>query len=124
MDGPGPSWWEILAGACGAIVPIALRSGLSPRQVVAMGFVGLSLAVFAAPALFDYYGVTNQQFRALIIFVVGMGGMRAAEALLTWWSANVDSLISGVLSRFTRRGRGAHPKERRKNPRDRRKRSR
>lgn len=124
MDGSGPTWWEIFAGACGAIVPIAFRSGLSPRQVVAMGFIGLAFAVFATPALFNYYHVTNPEWRAAIIFTVGMGGMRAAEAILTWWSINVDGLVAGALSSFSR---SRHPnkqgKERRKS-RDRRKKTR
>lgn len=82
-----------------------------------MGFVGLALAVFAGPAVFDYYGIHNPQFRAFLTLVIGMGGMRGAEAVLTWWSASADGIVTGMLSRFARDGRAF---KRRKKRRDRR----
>lgn len=89
----GLSWLELIAGACGAVIPVAIRANLSPHQVLVMLFVGVSLAVFGAPAAFDYLSMTNPHFRALLTLAIGMGSMSICEAVMKWLDRNAYSTI-------------------------------
>ena len=79
------SVWNILAGACGAIIPTVLREGLTPKQVVATCFCGTALSVFGSPALNDWMNVTNPHYTAFFALLAGLLGMRACELLLKWF---------------------------------------
>lgn len=89
----GLSWLELIAGCIGAIIPVALRANLSPRQVLVMLFVGVSLAVFGGPAAFDYLSMTNPHFRALLTLAIGMGSMSICEAIMKWLDNNAYSTV-------------------------------
>lgn len=91
---PGLSWMEIIAGVCGAIIPIAFKANLRPKQVLLMVFIGFSLAVFGAPAAFDYLNVVNQHFRALMTLAIGMVSMTICEAAMRWLEANAYQMVA------------------------------
>src|SRR5258708_29253726 len=89
----GLTWLELIAGCIGAIIPVALRANLNPRQVLVMLFVGVSVVVFGGPAAFDYLSMTNPHFRALLTLAIGMGSMSISEAVMKWLDNNAYSVV-------------------------------
>lgn len=91
------SLWNILAGVCGAVIPMAFRTGMTPYQVVATGFTGTVVSVFGTPALVDRLDVTNSHYAAFFALMIGLLGMRACEIALKLFNKHGEQISKAVI---------------------------
>lgn len=91
------SLWNIFAGVCGAIIPMAFRVGMTPTQVVATGFVGTAVSVFGTPALLDKLEIVNTHYAAFFALIIGLLGMRACEISLKLFTKHGEELSKAAI---------------------------
>jgi hypothetical protein len=103
LSGEGlDSVWKILAGVTGAIVPLCLQTNLSPRQIVAYAFVGVSAAVFVAPAITRHVlGWESLQAGSAVAWVTGLVAWKLCEISIRWLSSEAPAALSALVRRFT-----------------------
>lgn len=81
--------WTVLAMICGALIPVAFKTGLTPRQIVINTLVGVAGAAFVSPAVVEWLELRSPQMEAAIAFAVGLVAWQACE----WLVRNGHSLL-------------------------------
>jgi hypothetical protein len=93
--------WSVLAAACGAIVPIAMRKDVVLRQIIVNSFVGVSTSAFTTPYVLQK--LLHQSDLPTIYFVsffIGLLGMRVCFMLLQWWDKNAEPFLTKIINKF------------------------
>lgn len=110
MDGMLMQLWILLAGVCGAVLPLVVEDAPSRRQSMTRVACGALVAVFVGPALNErVFDDAGPHVQAGVAFLVGCFGLQVTAILQRLLRRRGDSLAERLVERVVGGDRRSGP---------------
>jgi uncharacterized membrane protein YeaQ/YmgE (transglycosylase-associated protein family) len=93
--------WSLLAGLCGATLPLTLLKNCSPQRAVMHWLSGAFISIFVAPAVCEhYFSSMGWRSHAAVAFATGVIGAELVSLVLRLIRKRATALADVWLKRW------------------------